>query len=254
MQLTEFHTAQQRNEHPLASEIRDAVLIADAERPRSKQAAIGASDLGQPCLRRLAYRLMNEPTINTHRTSTWAAIVGTAVHESLAEAFLAANNRAGRIRYLVEQRIKIRGNIHGTLDLYDGDRATIVDNKIVGISALKEYKRNGPAPAYRVQVHACGAGLKQLGLPVETVAIAFYPRGHDIADLHVWDEPYDENVVTEALTRHDHLIELICELDVEHHPDRYQIIPKTPSRLCHYCPWWKGGPDTGIGCPGNTDT
>jgi hypothetical protein len=256
VKLAPYQAPANRDEHPLAAELRDVVITADAVRPRTTQVALGASDLGQPCLRRLAYRLMDEPRFNDHQTSTWAAIVGTAVHVSLADAFATANQRLGRIRYLVEQRVEIRGDIKGTSDLYDFDRATVIDNKVVGISTLKNCRLNGISDEYRVQVHGYGKGYRKLGLPVEHVAIAFYPRAHDIADLHVWSEPYDETVIDDALDRHDKLVSLIDELDVEHHPGHYRLVPATPGRICMYCPWFKAGPDTGTGvtCPGNTET
>lgn len=253
MQLATFETAQQRNEHPLAGEIREAILVADASRPRSTQVAIGPSQLGHPCVRRLAYKLMDHPECNTMQTATWGAIIGTSVHTTLADVFAQVNDRLGRIRYLVEQRVEIRPGLHGTCDLYDFDRATVVDHKVVSPAALREYKFTEPGPTYKVQAHAYGSGIKRLGLPVEYVAIAFYPRASDIADLHVWTEPHNPAIVTEALTRHDATIELICQLDVEHHVERYTLIPKTANRLCMYCPYFKPGPDTGDTCPGDTN-
>jgi len=252
MDLTVYQTPQQRDEHPLAAEIRDAVLTADAERPRSRQVAIGPSALGHPCIRRLAYNLMGHPEINTMHTATWGAIIGTSVHATLAAAFTQVNHRINRIRYLVEQQVEIRVGLRGTVDLYDFDRATALDHKVVSLPALKDYKLSGPDPTYRVQAHTYGVGIKNLGLPVEHVAIAFYPRASDLSKLHVWTEPHKPDLVTEALQRHDTTIELVCELDVEHHPERYTLIPKHASRLCAYCPYFKAGPDTGITCPGNS--
>ncbi|MCA1696409.1 MAG: hypothetical protein LC749_17760 [Actinobacteria bacterium] len=254
MQLATFQTPRQRDEHPLAAELRDVVITADRERPRSLQTAIGPSSLGQPCLRRLAYQIMNETPINIPGNDLWAAIVGTAIHFSLAEAFVKANRRLGRIRYLVEQRVEVRPGLEGNCDLYDADRATVLDHKSTGLTALREYRINGPSPEYRVQAHAYGTGYIRLGLPVNHVAIAFYPRSNDLSKLHVWSEPYNPEIVTDAFHRHDTLLELICALDVERHPDRYTQLPRTPSRLCMYCPWFKPGPgpDPGTSCPGDT--
>lgn len=253
MNLATYRTPQQRDEHPIVAELRDAVLIADAQRPRSTQIAIGPSALGHPCARRLAYKLMNHPEVNTLQTTTWGAIIGTSVHATLAAAFTQVNTRLNRIRYLIEQSVEIRPGLNGTCDLYDFDRACAIDHKVVPLSTLRGYKLSGPGPAYRVQAHAYGTGIKRLGLPVERVAVAFYPRASDLANLHVWTELHDHSVVEDALQRHDTTIELICELDVERHPDRYALIPKTPNRLCTYCPFFKIGPDTGVTCPGDTN-
>ena len=253
MQLAAFETPQQRNEHPIAGEIREAILIADANRPRSTQVAIGPSQLGHPCVRRLAYKLMGHPECNANRTTVWGAVIGTSVHATLAEAFAQVNDRLGRIRYLVEQRVEIRPGLRGTCDLYDFDRATAVDFKIVSPAALKEYKLTDPGPTYRVQGHGYGTGITRLGLPVAHIAIAFLPRAADISGMHVWTEPYNPQIVTDALARHDATVELICQLDVEHHPQRYTLIPRTANRLCLYCPYFKAGPDTGVTCPGDTN-
>lgn len=251
MQLDTFQSTTQRDEHPLAAELRDAIIHADRSAPRSLQTALGPSEIGEPCARRLAYRLMNEPRTNT-TGDPWAAIVGTSVHAWLADAFTQANERLGRIRYLIETRVQVRAGLSGSCDLYDADRATIIDHKVVGPTNLRNYRINGPTEQYRIQAHTYGLGYTLLGLPVEHVALAFYPRSSDLSNLHVWTEPFNATIVHDALTKHDAIIELLCALDVEHHPANYQHIPKTPGHRCNYCPWLKPGPDTGAGCPGNS--
>jgi hypothetical protein len=54
--------------------------------PRSQQTMIGASEIGTPCSRRLAYKLLNVEAVNTD-TDSWPAIVGTSVHYYLERAF-----------------------------------------------------------------------------------------------------------------------------------------------------------------------
>lgn len=254
MNLTTYQSVNHRDEPGITAEIRDAILTAEANRPRSTQIHIGPSELGEPCLRRLAYKLMDHPQCNDTGTAAWASIIGTSVHATLADAFSQVNDRINRIRYLIEQRVEIRPGLTGTTDLYDFDHATVLDHKVVNTTALREYKLTGPGRKYRVQAHAYGTGIKQLGLPVEQVAIAFFPRASDLAQLHVWTEPYNPDIVTEALARHDTTIELICELNIDQHPDRYTLIPKTPTRLCAYCPWFKISTDVGVTCPGNITT
>lgn len=254
VKLAPYQSVESRDEHPITAELRAAILITDAQRPRSTQVAIGPSELGHPCTRRLAYKLMDHPRINTIQTTTWGAIIGTSVHATLADAFTDANTRLGRIRYLVEQSVEIRPGLRGTCDLYDFDRACPIDHKVVPLPTLRQYRLTGPGTTYRVQAHAYGTGIRRLGLPVETVGVAFYPRASDLAQLYVWTEPYNPDLVTEALQRHDTTIDLACELDVEHYPEHYSLIPKTANRLCMYCPFFKVGPDTGTTCPGNTET
>ncbi|WP_263251610.1 PD-(D/E)XK nuclease family protein [Saccharopolyspora rosea] len=252
MQLATF-TRTEPVDHPLAEQLRQVVRDADRFAPRSLQMALGPSEIGQPCARRLAYRLMDERRVNTG-SDPWAAIVGTAVHAWLAAAFEAVNDRLGRIRYLVEKRVEIRPGLTGSCDLYDADTATVIDHKVVGPTSMKEYRRSGPPPAYRVQAHLYGVGYTRLGVPVREVAVAFYPRSGLLSGLHVWSEPFDPAVAEQALQRHDQVLEAACALDVDRHPEGYRKLPTDPSHACNYCPWFKPGPDTGATCPGHMAT
>lgn len=253
MQLATFQSAGQRDNHPIANELRDTVTFTAANAPRNLQVALGPSEIGEPCTRKLAYRLMDEPRVRPDN-DLWASTIGVAVHAWLADAFTQANQRLGRIRYLVEHRVEVRPGLTGSCDLYDADRATVIDHKVVNPTKLRHYRINGPSEQYQVQAHAYGMGYTRLGLPVEHVAVAFYPRSTDLSDLHIWSEPYNPDIVLAALAKHDILVELISALDVEHHISRYKQIPITPGDSCTYCPWLQPGPDNGIGCPGNTQS
>ncbi|MCP2261059.1 hypothetical protein LX15_004779 [Streptoalloteichus tenebrarius] len=236
---------------PLADTLRHVITTAAHTAPRSLQVALGPSEIGEPCARRLAYRLMDERRVNGGG-DPWASIVGTAVHAWLAEACRAENDRLGRIRYLVEQRVEIRPGVAGSCDLYDADEATVIDHKVLGETTMRLYKRGGPPDQYRAQAHLYGLGLARLGLPVRRVALAMYPRAGLLSGLHLWSEPYDPAVADAAIARHDQILEAACALDVTDHPERYQHIPRTASRRCRYCPWYRPGADTGATCPGDT--
>ncbi|MBA8925895.1 hypothetical protein BC739_003094 [Kutzneria viridogrisea] len=227
-------------------------MIRDADRyaPRSQQRALGPSEVGEPCPRRLAYRLLDAERTNSD-SDPWAAIVGTAVHAWLAAAFLGANDRLGRIRYLVETRLEIRPGLTGSCDLYDADEATVIDHKILGPTTMKAYSQNGPPPAYRAQAHLYGLGWTRLGVPVRDVALAFYPRSGLLSGLRVWSEPYNPGTAQAALDRHDQILALADALGCEHNPTAYQHIPRIPGHSCTYCPWLRPGPDTGTACPGH---
>jgi hypothetical protein len=238
--------------HPLAADIRSVVLEASHRAPRSQQQALGPSEIGEVCPRKLAYKLMRHTESNTD-SDPWASIVGTAVHAWLADAFLAANARLGRIRYLVEQRLVIRGALTGTCDLYDADRQMVIDHKVPGVTSMNAAKKNGPSPTYIAQAHLYGYGYVQLGLPVKDVALALYPRAGMLSGLWVWTQPYDESVALQALARHDSILEVAAALDVAHHAERYRDVPRVTGHACTYCPYWKPGTDTGDGCPGHME-
>jgi hypothetical protein len=251
MELATFTRSDNRSpqSHPIGDMIRGVVLDADRTAPRSLQTAIGPSEVGDPCARRLAYRIMNEPHVNTD-SDPWAAIVGTAVHAWLAAAFTAANTRLGRIRWLVEQRLEIMPGLTGSCDLYLVDFATVIDHKVVGATAMTDYKRNRPPDAYRAQAHLYGKGYRRLGLPVHDVALAFFPRGGMLAGLHVWSEPFNEAIADAALNRLWQITEAVVALDVEHHPERYRHIPRVSGHHCTWCSWLRPGSDKGDACPG----
>lgn len=252
MELATFTRSDSRSPqaHPIGEAIRSVVLDANRDAPRSLQAAVGPSEVGEPCARRLAYRVMNEPRVNTD-SDPWAAIVGTAVHGWLADAFTAANTRLGRIRYLVERRVNITDNLAGSCDLYDADTAAVIDHKVIGQSSMTKYKKDGPPEQYRSQAHLYGLGFTRLGLPVREVSLAFYPRGGMLSGLHVWSEPYDQAIADAALQRMWSVTEAAITLGVNDEPGRYSLIPAEPGHRCTWCPWFKPGAATGRTCSGH---
>lgn len=250
MKLATF-TEPDQGHHPLKAKLAEAVLTFEANRPRSLQKALGPSGYGEPCCRRIAYQLLDEPIVNPGG-DPWPSIIGTAAHAYIADALLDANTRTASLTWLVEQRLKMRNGLQGSCDAYHVPTATVIDHKVVGTDKHRQYRLNGPSEQYRIQVHLYGYGYTQLGLPVSEVAIAFYPRAGVLSGLHVWSEPYDQTVAVAAMDRVDNILDVACALDVEHHPENYIAIPRHASRNCLYCPWMRPGDDTGRTCPGNT--
>ncbi|GAA2618872.1 hypothetical protein SMC26_40410 [Actinomadura fulvescens] len=235
-------------EDPLRPVLLSGIRAADAGSARSRQAAIGPSEVGEPCDRRVAYRLLDWPTSNGG--DPWFAIIGTAVHAWLADAFGHARHGG---RWLVEQRVTVRPGLRGTADLYDTARPTVIDWKVVGKSSLDRYRAHGPSPRYRVQIHLYAAGMVNAGRRVDRVAIAFLPRSGFLDGAHLWSEPFDPAVVERALARLDAITELVCLLDPEQAPERWSVIPASPSSECRFCPFWRpGSTDLSKGCPGDT--
>jgi hypothetical protein len=167
----------------------------DANRSRSKQTGAGASDLGGPCVRQLAYKATGAPRLR-QASDPWAAIVGTACHAvPLHEAFL--NNPD----WLLDLKLEIGPGIWGTLDRYHVPTATIVDDKVLSADSMKKMRAQGPGPQYRTQVHCYGFGMSRLGHEVKNVALCCWPRSGRMVDAYVWAERYDEDVVEAAFVR-----------------------------------------------------
>jgi hypothetical protein len=88
--------------------------------PRAKQVVIGPSEVGHDCTRRLAYKLLDWEKTNEMASGNWSAQVGSAIHKYLADVFAKIEG------YEVEKRVNIRGNLTGTIDLYDSVRKSLL--------------------------------------------------------------------------------------------------------------------------------
>jgi hypothetical protein len=196
--------------------------------------------------------IMHEKEIN-EGGDPWPPIVGTAIHAWLEKAFTRNNSKLGYIKWLTEATIPIASGIIGHADLYHALVFCVLDHKAVGPDRHREYRKNGPGQQYRVQAHTYGKGFKNIGLPVEHVAIAFYPRGgnllSDKTGLYVWTEPFDESIADNALARVNEITEQCIELDVENKPENYEAFEKTSGFMCRYCPFFNAG-HIGPGCKG----
>lgn len=241
----------------LGQMLRDLIIDAANNAPRSKQKAIGPSEVGEPCARKLTYKIYDWPEVNTGR-DPWASIIGTAVHAWMADLFEARNTPLpdGRPRYKIEERVTVRvnangsGELAGSSDLYDRLTRTVWDWKCVGITSLNRYRRHGPGQQYRYQAHLYARGQENAGETPERVAICFLPRHHELTP-YVWSEEYRPEVADEALARLDALHQLIQRLDPESHPENWEFIPTSPDAKCSWCPFFKpGSKDLSAGCPG----
>jgi hypothetical protein len=235
----------------IATNVVTTVKQAGANAPRSLQRVIGPSEIGVPCVRRLAYKLCDHPEVNTGG-DPWASIVGTAVHAWMDETYTAENKRLGWQRYLIEQRLHIRGNIYGNSDLFDREPGvrSVIDWKVVGDEQLKKYRKNGPGPQYEIQSHIYGYGQENAGEQVDNVAVVFLPRTGRIDGLHVWTAPYNRQVALDALERLDNVITALTVLDPPNNPTAWAMFPATDS-YCTFCPWFApGSTDASKGCPG----
>lgn len=237
--------------HPLKKQLTGIVNWCESSSERSQQTAIGPSEIGTDCLRRIGYRVTGTPTCNTN-TDPWFAVVGTAVHAWLGGAIDSyqqwqLDRPAGgpNPRYLVEQRVHMSDTVAGSCDLFDVDTGTVIDHKIVGAASLRKYRDNGPSNQYRTQVHLYGYGHARAGRTVNEVAIAFFPRSSYLADLHIWSEPYQEGIATAALNRLDTVRTVAAAAGPT-------ALPATPDPVgCTWCDFYRPGkPADATGCPG----
>jgi hypothetical protein len=235
------------DEKAYANALLDVVTRAGIWTPRAGQVAIGPSEVGHACTRRIAYKLLDWEKPNEMQGGSWAAQVGTAIHAYLAEIF---GKKEG---YLVEQRVNIRGNLSGTVDLYDTKNGVVIDWKTTGSSKLAAYRKDGADPQHVIQVHLYAYGLAAQGADVKKVALAYLPTSGQLSDGYVDIRDYDPQIALDAFTRLDTIHALLAQVDVEQNPDFWSQIPAKTSRLCAWCPYFKPfSKALNEGCPGDT--
>lgn len=229
----------------MIDELRQIVRDHAASAPRSKQTDIGISEVGSPCSRRLAYKMLRVEPVNFD-TDPWASIVGTATHAWLDKCF-AKVEVDGERRFATELRVELPGYFRGTIDVYDTATCTVIDHKVVGAASLKRYKTGDVGDQYRTQVHLYACALRLRGHQVDNVAIVFWSRSGGLRDACYWSEPYDERIVKAALQRYDAL-KTITAAGTSALP----MIP-TGDAFCLFCPYYcPGVTDVEVACGGHT--
>ena len=236
----------------LAYNIKKVVEHRSVNSARSKQKAIGLSEIGDPCARKLAYKILDWPETNGGG-DPWASIQGTAIHSWLADAFEKFNDKDNP-RFMIEFRVKVTDELGGTCDLFDTIDGMVIDHKCMGTTSMKARKRDGMTAQQRVQVNCYGLGVEKMGKEVKQVAIACYPLGGRLDGLHTIVEPYDRQIALDAIERLDGIKLLVWQLDVEANPQNWDLIPATPAYNCLYCPFYlPKSTDLSKGCPGEVD-
>jgi hypothetical protein len=77
--------------------------------------------------------------------------------------------------------------------------------------------------------------------------IAFLPRNGELADAHIWHEPYDEQVAVDALQR-------LAGIDLTTRMLGVKALPLLPTAdaWCVHCPFFlANSTDLERGCPGD---
>ncbi|MFI6160367.1 hypothetical protein ACIA59_10505 [Micromonospora haikouensis] len=252
------------------AEMREVLAHLDASRPRSKQTRLGPSELGTPCQRQIAMKLVGIERQPEDKRPPWAPMQGTAMHALMEEALRFHNQQLGRERWLIEEKLIVDPGlpdvdpITGHGDAYDLDAQMVVDWKYTGVTALRAVKRKTipnselVKPEYRVQAHLYGRGHERAGRPVKFVRLVFLARSHDYADSAEWTEEYRPDIAEWAVDRYFVTHDLIGNgphgLDLAANPDRWDLVPAKPGKVCGWCPFRRvGGPADATGCPGDTD-
>jgi hypothetical protein len=238
----------------LKAELISIIRWAEQHSPRSQQVEIGPSEVGDPCQRRVGYRIAGIPPVNTE-TDPWAAIVGTSIHAWLDQAITTWATATGDKSWQTETKVAIADFLQGTSDAYNRELACVVDHKGASNEVIRKVQQHGPPVSYVTQVQCYGLGYERLGLPVRKVALAFYPRSGWLRDMYVWTSDYDRSVAEQAIARLQQIATQIMSLDILNLSHRWEDIEASPSNSCGFCPWYdpdrdleRGASDKG--CPG----
>lgn len=236
----------QGHNEAMKRDLSEVIRWAHDGQPRSRQIMVGPSELGEPCARKIAYRIAGVRPLNQNM-DPWPATVGTAVHAWLEQAIGKFQAAAGAVRWLTETTVQVDDLVTGHVDLYDLETRSVWDFKTLNSDNIKKYRESGPIPNHRAQVHLYGKGMIRGGYPVDRVGLIGLPRSGWLSGMWVWSEVYDERIASEALSRMYGIAEQVLELAVDEHPEQIKAIEATPSQLCTLCDFYRPGLPNG--CP-----
>ncbi len=219
----------------------DAVTAFQAVHPRTLQRRLGPSEVGDPCARQIAYKLMEFPENPDRGIDPWPSFLGIAAHARLADALEHDNKRAPGT-WVTERRLTLPGIVDGgsgQSDAYYRPSLTTVDWKVLGNTSYDEIAKNGPGHKYRVQGHTYGLGWTVAGYKVEHVGIGVFGRAKPLTSMFVWSEPFNPQLAIEALQRVADIRKVVDWLQQQQTSmwqiPRVDIVPPSPGKSCFYC-------------------
>lgn len=234
----------------IKEDIIEVVQWADRNRERSLQVALGCSEVGHGCDRRLAYRIADVGE-RGYSNDPWPSIVGTAVHSWMEDAVNKFQEAHGLGHWVTEMEVLPSPLVKGHTDLYDARRKLVLDWKFPSPDNLNKMRNDGVPQQYQIQVQLYGLGHIRAGREVERVGIVGLGRQGWLKDMFVWTTPFDAGVAQAALDRVYQIGARLIESDLQ--DDRtWQSFEAQPSRLCTWCPWYRRDQAVaGVkGCPG----
>lgn len=163
------------------------LVTADNNRARSKQTAIGVSQLGG-CKRQVWHQLNGDERPNENNVLRLPAIMGTAIHSAIEQVVTDDT-------VLIEHRVEIDGYPPATIDYFDTALGEVVDWKTITLKNIPYFVTQQK----RWQVQVYGFLMAKDGYDVKTVKLIGIPRDGTERDIIEHSEPYDEAIALEAL-------------------------------------------------------
>lgn len=201
----------------------------DDARERSQQTELGASSVFG-CKRQAWNILRGVPKTNPD-TESLGAIIGTAVHATIAEAMKNADPFGDE--FIIEQGFSTP-DLRGHCDLFIKSTGTVVDWKTTTKKNLTKF----PTEQQKMQVQLYGYLIEEAGHMVHEVCLVAIPRDGWQKDVKVHTEPYDRAKALEG-------IQWIKDLQNTVYPPE----PERPRQFCkNFCEYYDA---TGVsGCLG----
>lgn len=206
-----------------------ALYEQDGQRDRSQQTTLGASSVGG--CRRQAWNIINNVPKTNPDTEHLAAIIGTALHTTIAGAMEAADPFGED--FLIEQAFETP-ELKGHCDLFIKSTGTVIDWKTTTKKKLAEF----PSKQQRMQVQLYGYLIEQAGHKVNEVSLVAIPRDGVSKDIKVHVEPYDPAIAQTGL---DWIAE-IKAMETAPAPEKSSFFCK------NYCSYYDQSGE--VGCPG----
>ena len=211
-----------------------------AVHPRTLQRELGPSEVGEPCARQLAYKLMDGPENPGRRIDPWPSFLGVAGHARL-EKTLEWDNARSPGTWLTERRVHIPGvrdGGRGTSDALYVPTNTVIDWKILGDTTFRQLELEGfkASRKYKAQGHIYGLGWAAAGHRVDWVALGIFGRAKPLSSMFVVAEPFDPAFAAAELGRVSDVRRVVEWLKAQGTSD-VSIVPPTPGKGCYYCPY-----------------
>lgn len=174
----------------IANELIKALNSSSRGSARSQQKQIGPSEIGG-CRRKTWLRINGFPSTNPN-TLRLAAIMGTAIHTYIEQAF--EKQDPFQERYILEAEVEYEG-LMGHVDMFDKINKEVIDWKTVKKSNIGNF----PSRQQVTQVQLYGYLFTKTGTEVKTVTLVAIPRDGDERDIVFHSEPYDESIALAGL-------------------------------------------------------
>ena len=169
-----------------------ALKQADNQKDRSVQVEIGASQIGG-CRTQAWHTINGTPTTNDD-TESLAAIIGTAMHDTIQKA-LQSYDLFGD-DFLLEQEVLIP-ELKGHCDFYSRQHKLVVDWKTTTLKKMAS-GRNLADKQKQIQIQLYAKMFSEK-YPVEKVALVFIPRDGRMRDIVIWEDVYRPELANEGL-------------------------------------------------------